>query len=99
VFIGNHHTQVNVTNKKGDIDGLLAELERNGIPRQQLDELETAIKADQEEGKEISVANEGKTSKWYTKTLKDAGKGIYKAGVDLTSQLIIKAFEHFSKGG
>jgi hypothetical protein len=33
------------------------------------------------------------------KTLKDAGKGIYKAGVDLTSQLIIKAFEHFTKGG
>jgi AbiTii len=99
VFIGNQNAQLNVTNRKGDIDGLLTELEKNGIPGQQLDELKTAIKTDEKEGKEVSITNEGHTSKWYMKALKEGGKGVYKAGVAVISQVIIKAIEHYSKGG
>lgn len=50
-FIGDQNTQVNVANKKGDINGLLTELEKIGIPGQQLNELKTAI-ADDERGKD-----------------------------------------------
>lgn len=98
VFIGNQNAQLIVTNGKGDIDGLLAELERNGVPGQLLDELKIAVKADEKEGKEVSVTNEGHTSRWYMKALKDGGKGVYKTTVDVASQLIIRAIEHYAKG-
>jgi len=47
VIIGNQNTQINVLNKKGDMVGLLTELGKIGIPRQQLDELKTAIEEDE----------------------------------------------------
>jgi hypothetical protein len=33
------------------------------------------------------------------KALKEGGKGLYKTSVDVASQLIIRAIEHYSKGG
>jgi hypothetical protein len=99
VFIGNQNAQLNVTNSKGDIDSLLTELEKNGVPRHQLDDLKIAIRADENEGKEVSITNEGHTSRWYMKALKEGGKGLYKTSVDVASQLIIRAIEHYSKGG
>jgi hypothetical protein len=96
VFIGNQNTQLNVGNQKGDVDGLLTELAKTGMTKQQLDALRTAVETDESEGKDVSVTNEGHTSKWYFKALKEGGKGIYKGGIDVLSQLIIKAIEHYS---
>jgi hypothetical protein len=96
VIIGNQNTQINVMNKKGDMDGLLTELGKIGISGQQLDELKTAIEEDEKNQKTVDVT-EGKTSKWYLKALKEGGKGVYKVGVDVASKMIIGAIEHYAK--
>jgi hypothetical protein len=41
---------------------------------------------------------EGETGKWYTKALKDAGKGAVKAGIDVVSSVIVKAIKAYTTG-
>lgn len=55
------------------------------------------MQQDQEAGKEPDVA-EGKTGEWFGKALKEAGKGIVKAGVDVVSTVIVKALKGYTTG-
>lgn len=55
------------------------------------------MQQDQEAGKEPNVA-EGKTGEWFGKALKEAGKGIVKAGVDVVSTVIVKALKGYTTG-
>lgn len=99
IIIGDHNTQINISNTKGDMSGLLSELEEKaGISKSDLARLQTAIEQDAKDGKAPDVT-EGKTSRWYLETLKKAGKGVYKTGVDVVSQVTIRAMEHYANGG
>jgi len=42
---------------------------------------------------------EGETGKWFSKAVKDAGKGVVKTGVDVVSSVIVKAIKAYTTGG
>jgi len=60
------------------------------VPRQ-------AVLEDKAQGKTADVT-EGATGKWYTKALKEAGKGVVKAGIDVVSSVIVKAIKAYTTG-
>jgi hypothetical protein len=91
VILGSQNFQVN--NQRGDIEGLVTEIGKLGYGNAELDELRQAVLADQSKGK-VDIA-EGETSKWFTKALKEAGKGLVKGGIELASSTIVKAIQAF----
>jgi hypothetical protein len=97
IIIGSHHIQA-VTNQKDDIEGLLSEVAKLGFQQAELDELRKAVIEDKSKGRTPDVT-EGETTKWYTKALKEAGKGVVKAGVDVVSSVIVKALGHYTGNG
>jgi len=86
---------INVSNNAGDLEGLAKALSTLGIAPQELDQLKHAVKDDEASGKVPNVSD-GKTGHWYTKTLKEAGKGVLKAGVDVAAATIVKAIQAYS---
>lgn len=97
IIIGSHGVQT-ITNEKDDIEGLIAAVGKLGFEQQELNELRQAVLEDKTAGKTPDVA-EGKTGQWFTKALKDAGKGVIKAGVDVVSTVIVKALKAYTTGG
>jgi hypothetical protein len=96
VIVGSHDFQV--TNQKDDVEGLLREIAKLGYEEKDLEELRQAVIEDKSKGKAPDVT-EGKTGKWFAKALKEAGKGVVKAGVDVAASVITKALEHYATGG
>jgi len=76
---------------------LLKTISALGIAPSELETLREAILDDQRAGKTPDVT-EGKTGHWFTKTLKEAGKGVVKAGVDVVSTTIVKAIQAYTGG-
>jgi hypothetical protein len=95
VIIGSHTFQA-VTNEKDDLDGLLAAVGRLGFQQGELEALKQAVIEDKSQGKTPDVT-EGATGKWYTKALKEAGKGA-KAGIDVVSSVVVKAIKAYTTG-
>ena len=75
--VGSQNFQV--TNQREDIEGLLQEIKKLGFEQSELDALRTALLEDRSKGKTPDVT-EGETGKWFGKALKDAVKGLVKAG-------------------
>jgi hypothetical protein len=99
LVVGSHGVQsVNVSNSKGDLAGLLKAISGLGIEPHELEDLKQAVIEDQRAGKTPDVA-EGKTGHWFSKTLKSAGKGVVKAGVDVVSTTIVKAIQAYTGSG
>jgi hypothetical protein len=96
IIIGSHSFQA-INNQKDDIEGLIAAIGQLGFQQPMLLELREAVEQDQQTGKEPNVA-EGKTGEWFGKALKEAGKGIVKAGVDVVSTVIVKALKAYTTG-
>jgi len=95
IIVGSHNFQI--TNQKDDIEGLIAEIGKLGFQQGELDDLRHAVLEDKAQGKVPDVA-EGATGKWYTKALKQAGKGVVKAGIDVVSSVIVKAIKAYTTG-
>jgi hypothetical protein len=96
IIIGSHTFQV-ATNEKDDLDGLLAEVARLGFQQGELEGLRQAVLEDKAHGKSPDVT-EGATGKWYTEALKEAGKGILKASIDVAASVIPKAIRAYTTG-
>lgn len=96
IIIGSHTFQA-VTNEKGDLDGLVAAVAQLGFQQGELEGLRQAVLDDKAQGKTPDVT-EGATGKWYTKALKEAGKGVVKAGIDVVSSVIVKAIKAYTTG-
>lgn len=97
IIIGSQGIQA-ITNQKDDIEGLIAAVGKLGFQQPELDELRQAVLEDKTNGKTPDVA-EGKTGKWFAKAVKEAGKGVVKAGVDVVSTVIVKAMKAYTTGG
>lgn len=95
VILGSQNVQVN--NQKEDIDGLLEQIAKLGFEQAELESLRQAVTEDKSKGKTPDVAD-GETGKWFTKALKEAGKGVLKAGVDVVSSVIVKAIKAYTTG-
>ncbi|TLZ36401.1 MAG: hypothetical protein E6K24_06535 [Gammaproteobacteria bacterium] len=95
IIVGSQGFQV--TNQKEDIDGLIAEIAKLGFAQSELVDLRKAVFEDKSRGKTPDVT-EGETGKWYTKALKEAGKGAVKAGIDVVSSVIVKAIKAYTTG-
>jgi hypothetical protein len=96
IVLGNQNIQVN--NQKDDIDGLLKEVAKLGYKTKVLEELRQAVADDASKG-EIPSITDSQTGKWYTNALKKIGKGAVDVTVEVATGVIIKALEHFAKGG
>jgi hypothetical protein len=96
VIIGSHNFRVN--NHKEDIDGLITEVAKLGFAQSELDELRQAVLDDRSQGKTPDVTD-GKTGRWFSKALKQAGKEVVKAGVDVVSATIVKAIQAYTGSG
>jgi hypothetical protein len=94
--VGSQNFQV--TNQGEDIEGLLQEFKQLGFEQSELDALRTAVLEDRSKGKTPDVT-QGETGKWFGKALKDAGKGVVKAGVDVVSSVIVKAIQTYTGSG
>jgi hypothetical protein len=86
-----------VTNEKDDLDGLLTAVGKLGFQQGELEALKQAVIEDKSQGKTPDVT-EGATGKWYTKALKEAGKGAVKAGIDVVSSVVVKAIKAYATG-
>jgi hypothetical protein len=96
IIIGSHGIQT-ISNQKDDIEGLVAAVGKLGFDQKELLELRQAIEDDKSEGKTPDVAD-GRTGRWFTKSLKEADKGAVKAGVDVVSSVIVKAIKAYATG-
>jgi len=96
IIIGSHHIQT-ITNQKDDLDGLIQEVAKLGYQQKELDELRQAVLEDKADGNTPDIT-EGKTEKWFTKAIKEAGKGAVKVGVDVVASAITRAIEQYAKG-
>jgi hypothetical protein len=96
IYLANNSTQiVTITNKAGDIDGLVQALAKIGIPQDELDALRLAIGHDQSEGVK-PVLGDSKTGHWAVKLIgRAANKGV-DVGVDLVSSTIAKTIAAFN---
>jgi hypothetical protein len=94
IIVGSHSFQ-SINNQKDDIEGLVAAIGKLGFQQPMLLELREAVRRDQKAGKEPNVAD-GKTGEWFSKALKEAGKGIVKTGVDIVSTVIVKALKAYT---
>lgn len=90
VIVGSANIQVN--NKQDDVEGLISEIAKLGYEKKYLDELRRAVLED----KNKPDVAEGATNEWFTKALKEAGKGVVKVGVDVAASVITQAIKHFS---
>lgn len=97
IIIGSHSFQA-ITNQKDDIEGLIREIGKLGYQENELAVLRRAILEDQAKGQVPDITT-GKTSEWFAKALKGAGRGAVKVGVDIASAVIVKAIEAYTKGG
>jgi hypothetical protein len=97
IIIGSHSIQA-ITNQKDDIEGLIQAIGRLGFQQNDLDDLRQAVLQDKSQGKMPDVA-EGETGKWFSRAVKEAGKGAVKAGVDVVSSVIVKAIKAYTTGG
>lgn len=95
IIVGSQDFQV--TNQKEDIEGLIAEIAKLGYSLPELADLRKAVLDDKSKGITPDVT-EGETGKWYTKALKEAGKGVVKAGIDVVSSVIVKAVKAYTTG-
>lgn len=95
-IIGSQNVQ-SVTNQKEDIEGLLTAVAKLGYQQNDLEELRKAILEDKADGRTPDITG-GKTEKWYTKSIKEAGKGVIKVGVDVAASVIKKAIEQYVGG-
>jgi AbiTii len=93
IIIGSHHIQA-ITNQKDDIEGLIQVIAKLGFQQTELDDLRKAVTDDKASGKTPDVAD-GETGKWYTKALKEAGKGVVKVGVDVVAATIVQAVKGY----
>ena len=91
--VGGSNIQVN--NQKDDIEGLLKEVAKLGYEQKELEELRLAVTEDKSKS-ETPTVTDGETGKWFTRALKEAGKGVVKAGVDVVSSVIVKALGHYT---
>lgn len=96
IIVGSHSFQ-SINNQKDDIEGLVSAIAQLGFQQPMLLELREAVQQDQKTGKEPSVTD-GKTGEWFSKALKESGKGIVKAGVDIVSTVIVKALKAYTTG-
>lgn len=96
VIIGSHSIQA-TTNQKDDIEGLIQVIGKLGFQQQDLNNLRQAVLQDKTQGKTPDVT-EGETGKWFSKAVKEAGKGVVKAGVDVVSSVIVKAIKAYTTG-
>jgi hypothetical protein len=96
VIVGAQNVQVN--NKMGDVDGLIAQIAKLGYEDHDLSELRHAVNEDRASGQIPDVAK-GKTGEWFKTAMSKAGKGIVKVGVDVAAAVITKSLEHYAKGG
>jgi hypothetical protein len=92
IIIGSHSFQVN--NQQGDIEGLIQVIASLGFQQAELDSLRKAVIEDEASGKIPDVAD-GETGRWYTKALKEAGKGVVKVGVDIVAATIVQAVKGY----
>ncbi len=92
VIVGS--TNIQVTNKQGDIEGLLKEVAKLGYDKTELEELRQAVLEDKSKGEKPTIT-EGETSKWYMKALKKVGKGVVDAGVDVVSKVISESLKNY----
>ena len=76
---------------------VVAEQDQAAQEQEEGTEPQPAVLQDQEAGKEPNVA-EGNTGQWFTKAIKEAGKGVVKAGVDVVSSVIVKALRAYTTG-
>ncbi len=95
-IFGSSNIQVN--NQKDDIEGLLKEVAKLGYQEKELEKLRQAVLDDKSKNETPTVTN-GETGKWYINALKKVGKGAVKVGVDVATSVIVKALEHYAKGG
>jgi hypothetical protein len=65
-----------------------------GFQQAELDSLRKAVIEDEASGKIPDVAD-GETGRWYTKALKEAGKGVVKVGVDIVAATIVQAVKGY----
>jgi len=84
-----------ITNRKDDIEGLIAAVGKLGFTQRDLEDFKQAVLEDRSEGKTPDVS-EGKTGKWFIKALKETGKGVMKTGVDVVSSVIVKALKAYT---
>ncbi len=96
IIVGSHAFQ-SINNQKDDLEGLVNAIGQLGFQQPVLLELREAVQQDQDAGKEPSV-DEGRTGEWFSKAIKEAGKGIVKAGVDVVSSVIVKALRAYTTG-
>jgi hypothetical protein len=96
IYLAHNSTQiVTITNKAGDVEGLIKALSAIGIPTDELDALRIAIGQDQTAGVK-PVLGESKTGHWAVKLIgRAANKGI-DVGVDLVSSTIAKTIAAFN---
>ncbi len=96
IIFGGQSVQV-INNEKDDIDGLIAAIGQLGFQQSMLLELRESVQQDKKTGNEPNVA-EGKTGEWFGKALKETGKGVVKAGIDVVSTVIVKALKAYTTG-
>jgi hypothetical protein len=96
IYLAHNSTQiVTITNKAGDVEGLIHALSAIGIPADELDGLRVAIGQDQTAGVK-PVLGESKTGHWAVKLIgRAANKGI-DVGVDIVSSTIAKTIAAFN---
>jgi hypothetical protein len=75
----------------------LQEIKKLGFEQTELEGLRTAVLEDRSKGR-VPDVTEGETGKWFTKAVKEAGKGVVKAGVDVVSSIIVKAIQAYTGG-
>ena len=96
VVMGAHSVQsVTVNNSPGDIESLVNELAKAGIPAEELKELRVAI-ADDQKKSIVPGVSEGKTGHWFTKLLGKAANKTVDVSVDLVSSVVAKTLAKFA---
>lgn len=93
VIVGS--TNIHVSNKKDDMEGLLKEVAKLGYDQHELEELRHAVLEDKSKN-EKPVVTDGETSKWFVKALKKVGKGAVEVGVDVATKVIVEALKHYT---
>ena len=78
--------------QQGDFRTLAAFLQENGVPKEDIRDLETAIKADPHPDPK-SKAFGKKVSTWMGKMVTKSAEGVWKVGTDVAAKLLVEAIK------
>ena len=85
-------SQTNVQVQRGDLSSLKAQLEKIGIEKQEIEQLEDALKEDSKEGgNKIGK----KTGEWLGKVISKASSGAFKVGTNVVTKVLTEGISEY----